>query len=53
MGTQMLGQESDSGLGGGKPDGGKIRGRDGGGEEEEKKGRESRAERMDGQTERG
>lgn len=49
MGTQMLGQESDSGLGGGKPDGGMIRGRDGGGEEEEKKGRESRAERMDGQ----
>ena len=33
MGTERLGQEGDSGRGGGKPDGGMIRGRDGGGEE--------------------
>lgn len=52
VGTETLGQEGDSGQGGGKPDGGMIRGRDGGGEEEEKRGRESRAERMNGQIER-
>lgn len=52
-GTERLGQEGDSGRGGGKPDGGMIRGRDGGGEDEEKRGRESRAERMNGQIGRG
>lgn len=55
MGTETLGQEGDSGRGGGKPDGGMIRGRDGGGEEEETgKGEQGRAdERPDREGARG